>query len=67
MFITNIVRVKLDGQMQNGQDLCFKQLKHTENFMRIFLQRLHWTPSNIDCLITHQVGKRPFELFVISL
>lgn len=52
---------RLDGEMVMGK-ICSLTIGLHKVVYRRALELLQWDASGIDCLITHQVGARPFQL-----
>lgn len=51
----------IEGQMVMGR-ICAVTINAHKSIYRDTLAVLGWSPENIDCLITHQVGAKPFSL-----
>lgn len=55
-----------DGQMQGQMvmdKICASMLKAHKGMYNQSLEQLNWQQPDIQCLITHQVGLRPWEKF----
>lgn len=50
----------VDGQMLMGR-ICAAVINAHKKLYWQTLDDSNWTPSDIDCLIMHQAGKRPFD------
>lgn len=58
----NIKEGMLEGQMIMDK-ICATGIRAHADLYNDYLNALGWLPENIDGLITHQVGRRPFQRF----